>query len=97
MSRTQFKKTQTTDQFARAQEQLRRKKRLLIDPTFNPLAADDHICCGPSTMEPPKPVVLQVPAGSYEVTGSRFPLARLAVEVLKHRAWHWLRGDGFRD
>ncbi len=44
-----------------------------------------------------KPVVLQVPSGTYEVTGSRFPLLRLGVEILKHRAWHWLRGEGFRD
>lgn len=95
MSRAEFKQTQTTDEFARIQEKL--KQKFLIDPSFNPLAIEDHICCGPSTMEPPKPVVLQVPAGTYEVTGSRFPLVRLAVEVLKHRAWHFLRGEGFRD
>jgi hypothetical protein len=41
--------------------------------------------------------VLYVPDGSYEITGYRYPLLRLAVEVLKHRTWHWLRGEGFRD
>lgn len=42
-------------------------------------------------------VVLKVPEGSYEVEGYRFPLIVLALEVLKHRAWHLLRGEGFRD
>ena len=40
---------------------------------------------------------LLVESGSYEVTGARFPLLRLLWEVLKHRAWHWSRGDGWRD
>ena len=40
---------------------------------------------------------LIVEAGSYEVTGSRYPLLRLVLEVVKHRAWHWLSGQGFRD
>lgn len=40
---------------------------------------------------------LIVEAGSYEVAGSRYPLLRLLAEVVKHRTWHWLRGDGFRD
>lgn len=90
MSRTQFKKKQTTDEFAK-------ERWGKIDPHFNPLAVDDGPCCGPVVWDPPKPVVLQVPAGTYEVTGSRYPLARLALEVLKHRAWHFIRGEGFRD
>ena len=90
-----FKKAQTTDAFARMQAKL--KEKFCADPRFNPLAVEEHICCGPGPMEPPKPVVLQVSAGTYEVSGSRFPLVRLVVEVLRHRAWHWLRGQGFRD
>ncbi len=42
-------------------------------------------------------VVLKVPTGSYEVTDRRFPLLALLLEVLKHRTWHFLRGEGFRD
>lgn len=95
MSRTNFKKTQTTDDYAK--DQARRKREFLLDPRFNPLAVDDGPCCGPVVWDPPKPVVLQVPAGTYEVTGSRFPIIRLAVEVLKHRSWHFIRGEGFRD
>jgi len=40
---------------------------------------------------------LIVEAGSYEVTGYRFPLPRLLWLVLKHRAWHWLQGEGWND
>ena len=42
-------------------------------------------------------VRLEVPAGSYEITGYRFPLVRLVFEVLKHRTIHWLSGEGFDD
>jgi hypothetical protein len=42
-------------------------------------------------------VRLTVEAGSYEVTGYRFPLVRLIWEVVKHRSWHWFRGEGWRD
>lgn len=41
--------------------------------------------------------VLQVEAGTYEVTGSRFPFVRLAILVLRHRTWHLLRGEGWID
>jgi len=41
--------------------------------------------------------VLNVPAGSYEVTGYRYPLLMLMLEVFKHRTWHWFRGDGWTD
>jgi len=40
---------------------------------------------------------LVVPSGTYEVTGYRYPLLWLVVEVVKHRTWHWLRGEGFHD
>ena len=36
---------------------------------------------------------LIVPEGSYEGP----TLFRLLVEVLKHRTWHLLRGDGWVD
>ena len=42
-------------------------------------------------------VVLQLDAGTYEVTGSRFPLLRLALLVLKNRTWHLVRGEGWTD
>lgn len=42
-------------------------------------------------------VTLQCEAGLYEVTGSRFPLARLILLVVKHRTWHLLRGEGWVD
>lgn len=67
-----------------------------LDMNFNPLSADDSICCGP-LRDPLPPTVLNVPAGTYEVEGSRYPLLRLVVEVVKHRTWHWVRGEGFRD
>jgi len=40
---------------------------------------------------------LVVPEGTYEVTGYRFPLVRLILLVLSHRAWHWWRGEGWSD
>ena len=97
MSSTEFKKSQTTDSFARAQEA--RKRRVFLNPEFNPLEDDGH-CCGPvgcGPVEPPAPVILQVSTGTYEVTGSKYPLVRLVVEVLRHRTWHLLQGHGFRD
>jgi hypothetical protein len=42
-------------------------------------------------------LVLTVPAGTYEVTGSRFPLLRLVFEVVKHRTEHLLLGQGWVD
>ena len=40
---------------------------------------------------------LIVDDGHYDVTGSRWPLLRLLWVVTKHRAWHWWRGEGWRD
>jgi hypothetical protein len=42
-------------------------------------------------------VVLQCEAGTYEVTGSRFPMLRLALLMLRHRSWHLMRGEGWVD
>ena len=42
-------------------------------------------------------LTLQCESGSYEVTGSRFPFARLVLLVLRHRTWHLLRGEGWSD
>jgi hypothetical protein len=36
---------------------------------------------------------LKTPGGTYAAD----TLAALALEVLRHRLWHWRRGDGFRD
>ena len=36
---------------------------------------------------------LEVPAGAYEADS----LSSLFLEVLKHRLWHWRRGDGWVD
>lgn len=70
----------------------------MLDINYNPLAMDDGVCCpGPIGPEPEGDFVLKVPEGTYEVTGSRYPLLRLVVEVMKHRTWHFLRGEGFRD
>ena len=33
----------------------------------------------------------------YENDDTRWPLLRTIWEVLKHRAWHWQRGDGWID
>jgi len=38
-------------------------------------------------------VQLVTPAGTYEARS----LWRLLVEVIKHRTWHLLRGDGWVD
>ena len=40
---------------------------------------------------------LIVEAGFYEVTGSRFPLVSLLWLVVRHRACHWWRGEGWED
>ena len=73
-------------------------ERPLLDMHYNPLArGEDGPCCGPLSLDPLPSTVLNVPAGSYEIEGSRYPLLRLVVEVLKHRSRHWIRGKGFRD
>lgn len=89
MSDAVFKQSQTFEEFAEAT-----KSR--IDTHWHPMM-DEECVCGPLPRPAPEPVVLNVQSGTYEVTGSRYPLLRLAVEVLKHRTWHFLRGEGFRD
>lgn len=39
------------------------------------------------------PYRLEVQAGSYEAES----LPALLLEVIKHRFWHWRRGDGWVD
>jgi len=83
----------------------RERKKKFFDPTkhqlnerWDPLAIDERVCMPVrEAPEPIPPTVLSVPGGTYEIEGSRYPLLRLVVEVVKHRAWHWLKGDGFRD
>jgi hypothetical protein len=41
----------------------------------------------------PSAYTLTVPEGRYEADS----LWALWWEVLRHRAWHWWRGDGWRD
>jgi hypothetical protein len=88
VSKTEFCREESFEEFA--------KRTIDSEERWNPLSNEECVC-GPSPMPKPKPVVLHIGEGSYEVTGSRYPLLRLAVEVLKHRTWHWMRGEGFRD
>ena len=104
MSESKFKATEPEPG---SLEHIRRAltKKKFFGPTehqlngrWDPMAIDEEVCF--PVREAPEPIpttVLSVPGGTYEVEGSRYPLLRLALEVVKHRAWHWLKGDGFRD
>lgn len=49
--------------------------------------------CAPCNDDLNQPFQLMTPDGDY-YAGS---LCGLLVQVLKHRLWHFLRGEGFRD